>query len=207
MRLKESSIISTLIIYLLIFGSGVIALHYFTQNWPKYENQFMELGLLDTNQGTFSYFSNNESLININEKLDWNIYVHNHMDKDKNALIRVKLINSTNLAPNDFNHTFSPAHHIYEYNLFLLKEQKMILPFEWNISTVIKQDNMNLFTLVINENIVEAPVSNDVNGIYRIIFELWMYNETVDEYEFTWHDENETFSASLYIWFRLNNDI
>ena len=72
-----------------------------TNIWPTQEDWFVELGLLGENKTADSYFSNEDSILEIGEKSSWYIYVHNHLGSAQTISLRVKLLNSLMELPND----------------------------------------------------------------------------------------------------------
>jgi len=168
--------------------------------WPKYEEYFFELALLGGNGTAEGFFLDENSTINIGSRMRWQLYVHNHMGREQDLTIKVKLLNSTMRAPDDREHDPSPAPVFLEYPLTLLKDETIIIPFSWNIARAEPQNGTLIKGLIVNDNLIDVSI-RDSNYRFRIVFELWVYDETSDLYQFGWYSKDEFYSASIYMWF------
>ena len=50
----------------------------------------------------------------------------------------------------------------------------------------------------------EVDVKSFSDGRFRIVFELWVYDQESGEFVFGWYSKDEFYSASIYMWFELN---
>jgi hypothetical protein len=171
--------------------------------WPKQEEQFFELGLLNSEKKTNGYFTYDNSTITINATTSWYIYLSNHMSTDQKVVIRIKLLNSTNKLPDDKLHQSSPSSTLYEIPILLYKGQTINLPFQWSISKTKYQDGtINIENIIINGDTANVNATS-TNSRFRIVFELWVYNNTIGDYVYGWDTGKESLSASIYILFTL----
>jgi len=131
----------------------------------------------------------------------WHIYLHNHMGSDQSVLVRVKLLNSTMLVPNDLNHTASPQAPFLELPLVLTIDETVQIPFSWSIVEADPQ-NGSIFLMVNNDPVTVDGVVFSDNRL-RLVFELWVYNPLTDLYEFGWDSGKGYYSTSVYMWFSL----
>jgi hypothetical protein len=173
-------------------------------SWPKYEEQFIELGLLGRDGTAAGYFSNDNPTITSGSQVDWSIYTHNNMASSQYITIRVKLLNSTMQAPNDNQHEPSPFASIDEFPVFLNVNDTQLIPFSWSILNSGSQNGSEFIdSLVVNgKNVSINPVFS--NSSFCMVFELWVYDQSSHEYSFSWDSGNEIHSASVYMWFNVS---
>jgi len=58
--------------------------------------------------------------------------------------------------------------------------------------------------LIVNGEFVEVDVKSFSDGVFRIVFELWVYDQELGEFVFGWDSKGEFYSASIYMWFEFN---
>ena len=194
---NKSILIIGTVVLLLIIVVAVISTF-----WPKYEERFFELGLLGKDQTADGYFPNNNSTIQLGSQISCYLYIHNHMGDFQEVSIRVKLLNSTIGVPNDREHRPSPVTPFAEFPLSLSLNETLIVPFSWSILEMDSQNSsVILKRLMVNEKTVEVEAAASSDSFFRIVFELWVYDQSSREYKFGWKSGNEFFSASLNIGF------
>lgn len=175
--------------------------------WPKYEERFFALGILDGNKRAEHYYPNDDSNIGINSLVQWYIYVYNHMGSAQNVSIKVKLLNSTLQGPDTSKRVHSPIPDFYNFSLALNINETQLLPFFWYISEATPSGNFTIITqLVINNETLDLNDLNlnvsAVSGFdFRMVFELWVYNEASGNFEFTWESKEESYCAWNQMWF------
>jgi uncharacterized membrane protein len=170
--------------------------------WPRYEERFFELGLLGKDKKAEGYFPNGNSTLEVGSQILWHIYVHNHMGSVQNVSIRIKLLNSTMNAPNDKEHIPSPYPSFVEFAISLSIDETLLVPFSWSITEAVSQnDSIIIKQLTINEQTIKIDFLISSNDSFRMVFELWVYDPTSNEYKFGWESEKESYSASIYMWF------
>lgn len=186
---------------LVLFSILVIAV--ISAFWPRYEERFFELGLLGEDKKAEGYYPNDNSTLKVGSQIHWYIYIHNHMGSVQNVCIRVKLLNSTMEVPNDREHKPSPFAFFVEFPLSLSVDETLFVPFSWSISEAASQNGSIIIKrLMVNNQTVEVNVPAFPDHGFRMVFELWVYDQSSQEYKFGWESEKEFHSASLYIWFR-----
>ena len=186
---------------LLILISTVTAFTFF---WPKYEQSFFELGLLGENRKAEQYYKDNDPNINISSRINWYIYVHNYMHTPQFVNIKVKLLNSTMLPPNDRLHLPSPFPPLVEYSVSLNTNGAVVLPFSWSILNASRSgDSIVIDRLTVDNSTVSSEVYSSSSNMFRLVFELWVYNQTSQKYDFGWRSGSDYGSASVFMWFNL----
>lgn len=174
--------------------------------WPKYEEQFFELGLLGENKTAEYYYPNDNSTLQVGSQMNWHIYLHNHMNKKYNVSIRVKVANSIDQLPKDQENIPSPADPITEFALSLPKNATILVPYSWRIQEVdSNSDSIYLKRLIINNQEILVDIPSSAEASFQMIFELWVYNQDTNEYQFVWQRDEEMASTSLYAGFKINS--
>jgi len=183
---------------------SILAIAVVSAFWPRYEERFFELGLLGKDKRAEGYYPNNNSTLEVGSPILWHIYVHNHMGSAQNVSVRVKLLNSTMEAPNDREHKPSPYPFFTEFPLSLSVDETILVPFSWSILEAVSQNNSIIIKrLTVNDKTVEVDIPAFSDNSFRMVFELWVYDQSSHEYKFGWGSENEFYSASIYMWFRV----
>jgi uncharacterized membrane protein len=188
-----------------VFLALIIAVAVVSSFWPKYEAQFIELGLLGKDGTAKGYYPNDNPTLNTDSQVNWYIYIHNHMANSQNITVRVKLLNSTMQAPNDTEHEPSPFASVAELPLLLPVNDTQLIPFSWSISEAISQNgSIVIKSLMLNGQTVRVDVPAVSNSSFSIVFELWVYDQSSHEYRFGWESGKGFFSASVNMWFNVS---
>ena len=192
------------IIILGVFLVAVIGFIYVVSlYWPKYEEYFFELGLLGKEGKAEGYFPSDDSTIHIGTPMSWNIYVHNHMGSKQWVSIKVRILNSTMQAPDDREHEPSPEPCVLEIPFSLSVDETVLVPYSWSILDAEYRNGTVIYSIIVNNEIYDISLS-DNSTRFRYVFEIWVYDELLDDYSFGWYSKGEFYSASVYIWFNLN---
>jgi hypothetical protein len=195
---KPILIISALVLF------SILAVAVLSAFWPRYEERFIELGLLGKDKKAEGYYPNDNSTLKVGSPILWHIYVHNHVGSIQNVSVRVKLLNSTMEMPNDQEHKPSPYAFFIEFPLSLPVDETLIVPFSWSIlDTASQNDSIIIKSLIVNNQTVQVNVPASTDNSFRMVFELWVYDRSTHEYKFGWSSGKEFYSASTYIWFRI----
>lgn len=202
-RLRKYRPIITLCIIVMVLISVVAV---FVAIWPKYEESFFEFALLGEDKRAEDYYPNDNPNINVSSPIRWYIYIHNYMHSVQDVKIRVKLLNATMQAPNDREHMPSPYPHILEVPVHLDVDETLILPLFWSVSGILHEENLIVINeLTINNETIGVSLPSFTSNRFRIVFELWVYNQSSQEYEFGWESGKNTYSASLSMWYNLTH--
>ena len=169
---------------------------------PSREEYFFALAVLGENRKAEGYYPKNDPRIEVGEEVRWNIYLYNHMGEAQYVSVKVKLLNSTISAPNSTSIEPSSTEAIYEIRRIVLKNETWLYPFSWSIEDLDLQNNyVEIKHLKINTNIIEASSIAQVGTNYRLILELWVYDENIKDFRFGWINEGELYCAWNQIWF------
>jgi hypothetical protein len=171
---------------------------------PSDEEKFFAMGILGENKRAEKYYPNDDPNITVGTMVRWYIYIYNHMESPQNLSIRVKILNSTSPGPDDSKHEPSPIPALYEIRQELTTNETLLLPFFWYISEVnYRNGSVTISQLVINGLTMNSNVYSSANNSFRIIFELWVYNDVSKDYEYVWKSGEESLSIGLTMWFNL----
>jgi len=187
-----------------LVGFLVVAVYVITLFWPKYEERFFELGLLGRDKMAEDYYPGNTSNVGVSSNVTWFIYIHNCMWSDENVSIRVKLLNSTMQAPDDREHEPSPYPVLFELPLSLSIDETLLIPFSWSILEAdLQNESVLIERLMVNNQTVHVDVEAFSDLRFRLVLELWVYDQSSGEYLFGWDSGKEFYSVSLYMWFNV----
>jgi len=209
-RFREYQSFFTICVLVLIL---IVAVAVVSAFWPKYEERFFELGLLGEGKKAEDYYPSNDPNIGNDTSVRWYIYVHNHMGSAQNVLIRAKLLNSTLQGPDTSERRPSERGAFFEFPLALTTDETLLLPFFWRISEVIPRgDSIVITRLVVNNASLDLNKMNlnisAVSGYsFRMVFELWVYNEVSGDFEFSWKSKQESYCAWSQMWFKVKVDV
>ncbi len=160
---------------------------------PQKEETFFSLAILGSQGKTDDYYTGNEPEISIDTPIKWNIYIYNHMNKAQQIKVKLKILTPTDSQPNSTSCTPSSSSSIYEIRRIISKNETMIIPFEWEISDIIQyEDYFDISQLRINNYTTNASYSGNKKETLKMIFELWVYSDNTNTFEFGWSDLGET---------------
>ena len=165
--------------------------------------RFLELGVLGKNKMATAYFEDDDSALGIGSQLNWFIYIYNHVGTSQKVIIKVKILNSTMLLPDDQKNQPSPYDSFVELPISMFANQTLLVPFSWGIMNASSIGNqISIDHLLVNNQAVEVTVSDSANSFFRIVFELWVYDNTSEQYSFGWASGDDFSSASIYMSFK-----
>ena len=196
---KQALVVGGSVLILIIVVGSIITL------WPKYEQQFIELGLLGRNGTAAGYYPNDNPEVKPGSLINWSIYAHNHMASSQYITVRVKLLNSTMQAPNDNENEPSPFASFAEFPVFLPVNGIQLIPFSWNVLDTSSQNgSIVIESLVVNGKTVNVNPPVASNSSFCIVFELWVYDHSSQQYRFGWETGKGFSSASVNMWFSMS---
>jgi hypothetical protein len=171
---------------------------------PSRDEHFFALAILGEEGIAEHYYPDDDPNIEVGEDVHWTIYLLNHMGEIQYIALKVKLLNSTMIAPNSTSFTPSSAPVVYEVKRVMLNNETRFFPFSWTISNVAQNgDLIDIRSLSVNGETVDTHSSALLGSDYRVVIELWVYNENLKEFRFGWVDGNEMRCAWNQIWFTL----
>jgi hypothetical protein len=151
----------------------------------KNEEQFTAMAILSEGKTESKYFLDGNANVTKGEVMNWNIYLYNHMNSTQYVSVKVKILDSHMISPNNVLGTPSIAPSLYENGCILAKNETAIIPFQWVImnatesddSLIIKKMGFNNNTLDMNLNLVKGDK-------LRIVLELWVYDTQSQTFKF-----------------------
>ena len=169
---------------------------------PRGGESFFALAVLGEEGMAEHYYPGDDPLIEVGEEVRWTLYLYNHVGEAQYVAVRVKLLDSTMLAPNSTSCSPSPSPVVYEVRRVMMDNETWLYPFSWSIEDVepvgdfleIKQLSMNGGP--IGTRAVAVGGSN-----YRFIIELWVYDEGIKDFRFGWRYGDELRCVWNQVWF------
>src|SRR5208282_4295202 len=120
--------------------------------------------------------------------------------------VRVKLLNSTLNSPDELTGTPSSVAPIFEFARVLVDNETWSIPFVWRVLNIAKQSNNLLITgLSINQTAITGNLGQAISGSdFRLVFELWYYDQTGSDLVFTWPGVGGVNNAAwIQMWFNM----
>jgi hypothetical protein len=149
------------------------------------------------------YYPNNSSTLTVGEAVNWTLGVYNHMGGLEYVVLRVKLLNSTISSPDDLTGTPSPAPEVSEFSRILVDNETWSIPFVWQLVNLTQQGSTVIVTeMSINQTLFSGNLGSAVSGNnFRLVFELWYYDENSGNMSFFWNSGGSQHSVWTQIWF------
>lgn len=162
----------------------------------------MALALLGEEGMAEHYYPEDDPNIEVSEEVHWTLYLYNHMGEAQYVAVRVKLLNSKILAPNSTSRNPSPAPVVYEVRRVLLDNETWLYPFSWSVEEIeVIGDLLQIDLLSVNGDLFQTSVFTEDGNNFRMVLELWVYDEGLNEFRFGWSSGNELRCAWNQIWF------
>jgi hypothetical protein len=165
---------------------------------------YLALTLLNSDMKIGNYFANNT--ISEQDNSAWYLDVQNGMDKTEYVAVKIKLLNSTQLSPDDMTNSPSPERELVEYRQALSPYSHWQKPLNWTVLSMTKVDNdTTINKMKINDQIIDNLDIHAVEGKdFRIVIELWKYENDTGDFAFSWHDNSgEIRSVWNQVWFHV----
>jgi uncharacterized membrane protein len=195
---KTVIIIAGLVLLLIVIVAVISSV------WPTQEERFIELGLLGKDKTANAYFFNENSDINVGILSSWFIYLHNHLGYAQNVSVRVKLLNSIMELPDDQENKPSNLTSFVAFPLSLSVNQSVLIPFSWSIMDAEAHNgSVVIDQLLVNDQPVNIDTLISMNHSFIMVFELWVQDNSSEEYVFGWESEKGLSSASVNMWFNV----
>jgi hypothetical protein len=199
----NSSIYPKLAIILAL--STILGISYFayTRFLPRYGEQFVSLSVLGDEQTLGHYYPHDDPTIGANIPISWYLRLFNHTPQAQNLLIKVKVLNATQSSPNSTLCIPSPLPASFELLISLARNESLIYPFFWFVSSVEHDEEGVLITEIVANNMTARLNTYSADGNdFRIVFELWIYDPITAEYVFV---QQEVTDRCVWnqIWFNI----
>lgn len=206
MRLSEKSkqsltivIISTLI-FLMLWLASIS---------PESKEQYINLYVLDKERTTKGLYPSNNSNIPVGTTVEWLIGIQNLMDKTEYVSLKIKLGNETHPNPDIINYTLTTNELdvITEFQQVVKKEERYEIPFFWYISQISVIGNHYQLVLNINNQEFECDVTAVDGHNFRLIFELWRFDQVTQDFIFKQSGDREGYGLWIQLWFNATTSI
>ena len=173
---------------------------------PERNEPFMALAVLGDEGMAEKYYPGDDPNIEVGEEVRWTLYLYNHMGEARYVAVRVKLLNSTMLAPNSTSCTPSAAPVVYETRRVLLDNETLLYPLDWGLLEVGGEgDLVSIEGLMINGGSLQTGVEAVHGYNFRVVLELWVYEEASEDLTFGWASGEESRCAWNQIWFNVTS--
>lgn len=170
---------------------------------PPYTDQFFSMWIVGSGGLTESYFPNNNPNLIPGEQVNWTLGVYNHMSSLEYVVVQVKLLNSTEISPNEETGVPSPVPEIFEFARVLVSNETWTIPFPWTIINAVSATGAVLISgLDINGTMITGNLAQAAGGLdFRFVFELWFYDQAANNLAFSWSTPTSTYSVWTQLWF------
>ena len=187
-------------LFLLVFGScfSIMLTVAYASLGPTPQERFITLSTTGSDMTTRSLYPATSPRVGQGDTLNWNVQTSNHMGETEYIAVRVKLLNATQLAPDEVLHLPSPADYIYEERLVLADGESSVTPLAITLKDVqvFRDSSAQMRALTINgKEIDELGVSNFNSNSFRFVIELWRYDVELEKFVYTWSSGLESESA------------
>ena len=171
---------------------------------PSKDESFLALAVLGDGNLAENYYPGDDPSIEVGEEIHWILYLYNHMGDIEYTSIKVRLLNSTMNPPDTTALTSSTAPVLMEFRQVLLKNETWIHQFNWEILNMTNDDGITrINTLNINNDTFQTDVVSRGSVRFRLVFELWTYDEKSEDFVFSWITQGNKRCAWTQIWFNV----
>lgn len=174
-----------------------------TAFFPRGDTEkFFALAVLGEEGMAEKYYPADDPNIGVGETVNWTLYIYNQMGEAQYIAVRVKLLNSTIPPPNSTVCVPSPAPLVYEIRDVLLHNETLLHPFSWSIEEVGQFGGfVGVSLLSVNGDLVKADAFSEDGFNLRFVFELWVFDEKSDDFQFGWRCSDEPRCIWNQLWF------
>ena len=163
---------------------------------------FFALAVLGEEGMADRYYPGDDPNIGVGDEIRWNLYVYNHVGEVEYVAVRLKLLNSTMSAPDSISCSPSPAPVVYEVRRVMLDNETWFYPISWSIGEVgLDGDFTVVEQLSVNDRDIETDVVARDGYNFRIVLELWIYSESLNDFQFGWSYDHDMGCAWNQLWF------
>ena len=169
---------------------------------PRRGEPFFALAVLGEEGMAEHYYPGDDPLIEVGEEVRWTLYLYNHVGEAQYVAVRVKLLNSTMLAPNSTSCSPSPVPVVYEVRRVMMDNETWLYPFSWSIEDVEPVgDFLEIKQLSMNGGSIGTRAVSEGGSNFRFIIELWVHDEDFEDFRFDWRYGDELRCAWNQVWF------
>ena len=198
-RSKDLRYVLAFFVITTIFVSAAV----YVELTPAPTDHFFSMWVLGSGGLTESYFPNNNPDLIVGETVNWTLGVYNHMSQLEYVVVRVKLLNATNTAPNEQTGLPSPVAVVFEFARVLSGNETWSIPFVWSIWNETQFHGSLLITgLKVNGALITGTIAEAASGLnFRMVFELWSYDQNSNALVFSRTTPSSPYSVWTQLWF------
>jgi hypothetical protein len=202
-RLKISSKDLKYVLAFFIITTIVVSASVYLQLEAAPTDQFFSMWILGANGLTENYFPNNNPNLIVGETVNWTLGIYNHNSALQYVVLRVKLLNATQIAPNELTGAPSPVDAIFEFARVLTSNETWAVPFVWAIMNETNfRGSLKITGLMINQTLITGNLGEANSGLnFRMVFELWFYDPATDRLAFSQTTTTASYSIWTQLWF------
>ena len=175
---------------------------------PRPYDEYLALFTLGPGGAAGDYFPNGRADILPGTRVSWYVGVYNHMGGVQLLRIVFKLLNLTMVGPDELNNTPSKPQPFYEKTRLLTSNETFLFPAAWTVLNATESANgTEIHSLIFNgANMTDNVDVKALHGYnYRIVIELWVYDENAGDFTFAWTANGVEHSAWNQIWFNMTS--
>lgn len=152
------------------------------------------------------YFPSSTANILPGTALTWSVGVYNHMGILRMVKVRFKLLNLTMQGPDQVNGIPAQRDPFFEVTRLILSNETWILPVAWSVGNATIVGNFTeIHSLIFNKRVLTSNVEiSALHGYnFRIVIELWVYDDTTGAFGFQWAANGDERVAWNQLWFNM----
>jgi hypothetical protein len=141
--------------------------------------QFASVSLLGSNNTAADYFPSNITTVTLNEQIQWNAQIYNHMGTAQLFLVYIKLSNTSyTLGPNATSNSPNQEPPVAQFYRAVLNGETWNIPLQWSLTgESIAGGSTTIKNMTVNGSPASPVGASAVGGRgFRIIVELWSYD-------------------------------
>jgi hypothetical protein len=182
----------TVFIILFVFFLSIYAAIAFYTTTPKPSQPFIGFGIY-SQQGTLSGYTGPNSIINVNQTLDWTFNITNRMGSTQFVQIVTRIGNNETTPPNAIGPALLPV--LTNSTLFVANGSTFLKPFTWKVLNVTLSGGLEYLRLDMNGLTLNSTLGNPPGNQFRFFFEVWTFNNSSGTFQYyTW----------LQVWFTVH---
>jgi len=178
----------------------------FLASVPYPYDRYFALYTLGSSGTAEHYFPGDEVDILPGVSMSWYVGVYNHMGTVQLVKIAFKILNQTMVGPNQLNNTPSARESFYETTRLLVTNETWIFPVFWSVLNATSAPNAtSIHSLIFSGQALTDNVETEAlyGYNYRIVIELWVYDDTSGSFNYVWTANDGARSAWNQIWFNM----
>jgi hypothetical protein len=192
------------LITIFIFVLGATLSIAYAASQPRSSEKFLSLTTLGSEGMVGLYYPNDNATMNVGDRAQWFLNVYNRMGEAELVAVRIKLLNATDVIPDDMNYLPSPVAHIYEAKKLLKSNETWVLPLSWGTNEVERRGGYyTLKGMKIGDAEVNGLEAKSKDGTFRIVSELWVYDPERKQFVYDWDSGADKRGVWNQIWFNV----